>query len=418
MTEEPSIIESEQRPPRTKRHARLVLLVAVLLSLLIIALYLYPIPLSVMLTWNISSIDSKGQVYEIDSARDSEGKLHVAYCGYRGLTYATNTRGGWSIYPLGFAGRYCSIAVDLEGNEHIAALAADSNRSLVYINNTLGSWEMEVVDTGVWGWPISLALDSKNHAYVSYSANYSVRYATNSGGDWRSYFLAETSNGDSSTILVDSQDNIHVFTADPVVQFTYESGSWTNESIYYWDLGGDRVSAALDSKGQIHIAFLGSEKENLHRWGLQHGTNANGSWNLTFIDELESYGGQECSVGLDSHDGIHISYQDFESGRLKYARNTDGSWKIKSLTKGDEGFYYKVTGNTNDMIVEPSGHVHIFYSEKPDAPLNHATDDFPPMIFRLSLYVLVVAILLAAIGVAVMVIRRRAQRKDDLRDGP
>ena len=395
-----------------------MLLVVVLLSLLIIALYMYPIPLSVMLTWNISPIDSKGQVYEIDSARDSEGDLHVAYCGYRGLTYATDTEGRWNIYPLGFTGRYCSIAIDSKNNVHIAARAADSNRSLVYLNNTLGSWQMEIVDTDVWGWPISLALDSQNHAYISYSANYTIRYTSNSDGDWQSYFLDETSNGDSSTILVDSQDRIHVFTADPVVHFTNEGGSWTNESIYYWDLGGDRVSAVADSKGHIHIAFLGSERNDPHRWGLQHGMNTNGSWNLTFIDGLESYGGQECSVGLDSQDGIHISYQDFGSGRLKYACNVDGNWKIRGLTKGSDGFYHRVTGNTNDMIVEPSGHVHIFYSDEPSEPLSHATDDFPPMIFRLSLYVLMVAIPLAAIGVAIMVIRRRAQRKDELLDGP
>jgi len=418
MTEESYMTELERRPAGRKRHGKLILLVVVLLSLLVIAIYLYPIPISVMLSWNISSIDSKGQVYEIDSARDSEGRLHVAYCGYRGLTYATSSGGGWDIYPLGFSGRYCSVAVDSEGKVHIAALAADYNRSLVYINNTLGTWEIEIVETGLWGWPIALALDSHNHAYISYSANYTIRYCTNSNDGWQSYSLGETSNGDSSTILLDSQDRIHVFTADPVRHFTNESGSWTNESIFYWDLGGDKISAALDSEGSIHIAFLGDERDITHGWGLMHGTNTNGSWTLTLVDELESFGGQECAIGLDSQDGIHISYQDFDSGRLKYALNVDGTWKITSLTKGGEGFYYRVTGNTNDMIVEPSGHVHIFYSEKPSAPLRHATDEFPPMILRLSLYVLLLAIPLVAIGIVVKLARKRAKRKDELREGP
>ncbi len=405
-TEDSSVGDRSRRASRKRLYA---LLIAVPLVVLILALYIYPVPLSVMMSWNLTTIGSTA--YEIASARDSAGGLHVAYSdGY--LRYAENTGDGWTIEPVqaGVTTRFCSLAMDSQGMAHIASLLY--NRTLVYIDNALGPWKMTMVDTQVWGWPISIALDSQGFPYISYSASSHLRVATNAHGNWQNTSIADTYNGESTTILIDSHDKIHVFTGDEVRRITNEDGNWTQETIYGWDLGGDRTSATLDSNGKIHISFLGSERGATNKWGVMYGANITGSWNLTFVDKLNTWGGQGSGIAVDSQGRAHLSYQDFESGRLKYARQVGGSWEIEALTKG-KGQY----GTIPTIALDSSGHVHIFYSASSSFALKQATNDSPPIILRFSFYFLLfVAVFLAVVALA-WYGRRWAIKKDEARDG-
>ena len=67
------------------------------------------------------------------------------------------------------------------GIDHPDVVHYDSrNVELKYAAWNGSLWEIQTVDKGVWGWDISLAVDSNGHAHISYSSSKGhLKYATN-----------------------------------------------------------------------------------------------------------------------------------------------------------------------------------------------------------------------------------------------
>lgn len=82
--------------------------------------------------------------------------------------------------------------------------------------------------------------------------------------------------------------------------------------------GGYDPSIAIDSADNVHISYRGSE-------GLMYATNPDGSWAISQVDNVNA---DRTSLALDSNDRAHISYRNasgYLEGSLKYATNVDGS---------------------------------------------------------------------------------------------
>jgi len=73
--------------------------------------------------WSISSIEDQDWIGgDTSIARDKADGLHIGYCDFNDLKYATNVSGSWSTYfidSVGDVGSYNSIAVDSFGKAHI-----------------------------------------------------------------------------------------------------------------------------------------------------------------------------------------------------------------------------------------------------------------------------------------------------------
>ncbi|MGH3132798.1 MAG: hypothetical protein ACRDNY_03485, partial [Gaiellaceae bacterium] len=65
------------------------------------------------------------------------------------------------------------------------------------------------------------------------------------------------------------------------------------------------------------------------------------------------------SLALDGDGHPHISYQDFTTGALKYARFDGTSWQLETVDTGFVGFW-------NSLALDGDGHPHISYHDLSD----------------------------------------------------
>ena len=164
--------------------------------------------------WKITTVDAKtcsGQSVAIALARD--GKPRVVYnrdYPLGDLEYASFD-GAWHIEKVdsGNAGRYCSLALDAQGNPHVSYYAAGKLKH-AYKN---GTWHTEMVDgQGDVGFYSSLALDAQGNPRISYwdVSRGRLKYAYKSGG-WRTEVVDSKGKvGLYSSLALDAAGRPHV----------------------------------------------------------------------------------------------------------------------------------------------------------------------------------------------------------------
>jgi len=98
---------------------------------------------------------------------------------------------------------------------------------------------------------------------------------------------------------------------------TWTTEKVTNTKLFSWM--GTR-SLRRDSSGVYHVAYGGD--------GLYYAFSTNGgaNWTVQTVDDSPGVG-LYTSLALDSANKPHISYYDANTGSLKYARNTTGTWE-------------------------------------------------------------------------------------------
>ena len=118
---------------------------------------------------------------------------------------------------------------------------------------------------------------------------------------------------------------------------------------------GGPLDMALDSQGNIHLAYLrdygnGSE--------LHYATNASGTW---AIQSLVQAGGLDtCAIALDAVGNVHIGYVESDrstfGARLKHLYQAGGSWSsATTLWESGEGFW------PLSMVFDQLGNLHFAY---------------------------------------------------------
>jgi hypothetical protein len=118
-------------------------------------------------------------------ALDAAGNPHISY--HNGTTqelkYATRTSLGWQVQLVGSGeGGWPSLALDAAGYPHIAFL---SSSGLQYARWTGSAWDIELVDSIVFGGFPSLALDAAGQPHIIYSGLGGLGYAARIGGTWQ-----------------------------------------------------------------------------------------------------------------------------------------------------------------------------------------------------------------------------------------
>ena len=410
-----SKVESDSgyaKPVKRGSRTKWLRILAVVIVLWIVALLLlvnaYPMPLSTMADFSVRTVDSTGYIRDISSACDSRDEVHLTIVSSKGLTYIA-PNGDQEVLSSGQFD-YCSMAVDSQSSVHIAAQLAYPDYSLLYFKYAEGQWVQQVVRAGVWGWPISIALDSQSHAYISYSTNDSLVLSSNEPGSWEHETVRLTHYGSGSVTLIDRQDRIHVLNQDPLYHYVRDNGSWIVDRIRT-DYYATWISAAIDSEDAIHVGFVAGGR-------IIHAVNRSGSWEFTSVDNTTQSG--RCSLAVDSDDAIHIAYNDYSDGTAKYAHNLHGAWSVQTLKKAwdpNDSEYVRTTAYWPTLAVDSNDNVHIIYSTHAPgddhSTLRAVTDGTLPALYSVMLKSLAFPVIMILLVFTAMFLKNRREKNLD-----
>ena len=215
-------------------------------------------------------------------ALDARGNPHIAYYDKsliregeeaNNLKYANKSGSNWTcetVDSTGDVGKHTSLALDAKGDPHIAYSdnTKHTNRLLKYASKKGGNWTAEIVPTppgsmGIMG--CSLAVDAEGNPHIAYyemtiwMKKGNLKYASKSGGSW-TVETVESDAGEQPSLALDAEGNPHIAYHDhPNGCLKYASkkgGNWTVETVDCTALVvGYFASLALDAYGNPRIAY-------------------------------------------------------------------------------------------------------------------------------------------------------------------
>jgi hypothetical protein len=237
------------------------------------------------------------------------------------------------VQSSGDAGRWGAIALDREGNPHIAY--HDEREALKYASKVGETWQIQTVpDNNGWpGWYNSLVLDARGYPHMSYLDNSGLkgglRYTYWNGINWINQTVDYGNCGADSSIVLDSNGYplISYFSAENCcLKFARWNGeAWIIQTVDVDHVAGvgERSSLALDSNGNPHISYW-----DFTNFDLKYASWTGSSWSLQVVDSAGKVG-ESTSLKIDSNNHAHISYLDITNQALKYAYWTGENWRIQ-----------------------------------------------------------------------------------------
>ena len=363
------------------------------------------------ISWTTSAIDSAGDVGRWSSmARDTSGGLHIAYQDLtnHALKHAYNAGSTWSTETVdsNYAGGYCSLAIDTADTLHMSYFESITGIVKHAAKTLSGTWTTDVVDdVGTIGKWTSIATDSSNGVYVSYSdqQNAALMCAYNTSGSWQKETVDSGNVGTSTSTIVDSLKGVHIayFSWSSQVRdlkYAYKpaGGSWTAVTVDSEGEVGNYTSITIDTANVLHISYFDGTKKDVKHAYKPVGS---GAWKTESVDTVGDVG-WGTSIKTDGANGIHVAYYDIKNHSLKYAyRSAGGTWECEYVdTNGIVGWYPSIA-------VDESGYVHISYYDKTNGDLKYATGKNPAIPeFVLPASILAMGILILA---TVVITRRK-----------
>lgn len=307
---------------------------------------------------------------------DSDGYPHIAYVGDQ-VYYARFDGTVWQVEiiddPPGtiydFTQGPASIVLDEDDNPHISYLNVDST-SILYAYNTGSGWISEMVETAAPGnriwYDTAIALDQSGKPHLCFSNEGVLRYAKWTGASWQIETVDDSAWFEMYySLVLDSSDHAHIsyFAADQFnpgfLKYAYWNGSyWEKSEVDRNDAAGylgEFNSIALDSSGTPHISYLEYEKGKLN-----HAILTSSGWDIQSVDTARWWGGF-TSIKIDSSDNSHISYTDRDDPR--YAYWSGSAWITETL---DSRAWYTA------IALDNSDDPHIAYFNLNTRYIDHA----------------------------------------------
>lgn len=204
-----------------------------------------------------------------------EYSLHLKYANYDGKQWYIQT-----VDPRMHTGKMNALAVDRDGNPHIAYSYLGSTGDMLYAHWAESRWQFAAADLARTenthlGYGNTIALDSKDHPHIAYfdDVKNNVKYASWEGGHW-------------STEVID-----HVVSEEHL----------------------DRIALKIDRQDRPHVAYYDAGSGV-----LKYAVRGPSGWQREVVDRQGNVG-LRPSLALDEHDQPYICYYDLTNHALRFA---------------------------------------------------------------------------------------------------
>ena len=319
---------------------------------------------------------------------DENNKIHLCfvtdYWETGDLIYATNETGVWNYETIDSDVLEGSIAIGPNGDLHLAYVTRnDSWDHTLYCtsNNGSGWTSASTIASGSSEiCRLSLGVSPDNIIYLAYLNglwNSYIQIAYNKNGSWTGPIALTTQAYNDMAMAVDTNGYLHI--AGYVIAGSPAGPNYlTNAPDSIWkDLegiesgwAGDQLeslnlSLVMDKNNIPHISYSGRAGGDYGE-DYKYANRIGGSWTNTYIDD--EYFSMHSALALDNANKAHMLYLHSESGRLKYATNSSGSWSQRTVDFETEDICH--------IGIDGLGYKHLIYSL--DDILYYSTDAPPP----------------------------------------
>ncbi|MBU0504833.1 MAG: hypothetical protein ABII18_02820 [bacterium] len=257
---------------------------------------------------------------------DSVDNIHVVYYGYSHFWHLTNETGIWEdfqVHPTGngqYAGKFNSLWID--DNDAIHAVY-NFETSVYYATNETGVWDKEEFEADAYD--AFIVQDANGMFHVSYqdSANYDLKYAYGSWGNWTTETIDNSLDqvGSYSGIAIDDSDINNIkkyvmyfnYTDRDLYLATYDNG-WTIELLDTATHAGWYAKMAMDHNYKLHIVYYYDDGSGET---IRYATNRSGNWEFMEIDNNIDLS-ESMSIAIDLQNDVHVVHYDQNNDELKY----------------------------------------------------------------------------------------------------
>ena len=267
-------------------------------------------------SWTSTQVTTGAKVGPVGIALDSNNHPHISFTGYdqycgNGLRLASFDGASWSsnIIESG-SNKGCDSAIIIDGNDNAYIAFQDRDQAkLKFTTNKSGSWITYAPDTGGYniaypGYYSSLAMDDQGQFHIAHydNDNDDLRYSTGvPNGAWSTDIVDSSGNtGRNPSIAIDAAGDPHiVYRSWSGWKFKYatlnpSSPNWQVSTIENHPGGsqgdgpGESNSLIIDDGGMMHVAYT-DETNGV----LRYATKSTG---VSITNEITVKFGQHGSV--------------------------------------------------------------------------------------------------------------------------
>ncbi|MCH1443176.1 MAG: IPT/TIG domain-containing protein, partial [Candidatus Poseidoniaceae archaeon] len=277
-------------------------------------------------TWSSTEVSTSAKVGPVGIALDSNNHPHISfvasgqYCG-NGLRLASFDGAGWTTNTIeSGSNKGCNSAIVIDDNDRAYIAYQDRSQSkLKFATNKSGSWIPYAPDTGGYniaypGYYTSIAMDDQGQFHIAHyddlDANKDLRYSTGvPNGAWTTTVVDSSGNtGRNPSISIDAAGDPHIVYRSwngwklKYATLNPSSSNWQVSTIEATGGSGDGTgesnSIFIDDGGMMHVAY--SDETN---GVLRYATKSTG---VTVTNEITVKFGQLGSVTADVIDDSTI----------------------------------------------------------------------------------------------------------------
>ncbi len=353
--------------------------------------------------WFRETVEPQGLDFWNSLAVDSAGWPHLAYYDAYSSTvqYAwkdgadwhtqavTDNIGGASTYT------YCDLALDSLDRPHIAYYNEGSN-AIEYASYDGTTWQTEVLahPNSPANGLVSLALDSQDRPHVSFStfngSGAGALYYLHYDGSWQSEIVESGLGSYHSALALDQAgrahlsyvtcDNLYPDCHDERVMYAYNDGtSWQAQVVDNSGAIGRWLSLALDATGRPHVAYAKWDGDSHLYYAYLEGSN----WVIEVLSSSNSDFPMTLALALDGLGYPHIAYMDpgWSSSGLHYTYYDGTAWQRENVQES----YYGDMFAAPSLVIGADGRRYLGYSDFWPRYAEWPTEPTPPITYTWDL---------------------------------